>query len=127
MTDADDGPCEACCDYIDAMMHRVWVELNAVMTLSYASQINALAQMTEPERGAEGDIKIKMLRSAECLAVSIISKVAKESEDANVVDAFHDHLIKDLQKLRKSIREDSDAKRQRKAAPRNGGGSAWTQ
>jgi hypothetical protein len=125
----DEGPCQDCCDYIDGLMHAIWVELNASMTIGHANMIRALAELTEPEQGAEADIKIKMLRSAEGLAVSIISRVAAESEDAHVVDAFHEHLIRDLQKLRKAIREDEDshAKRQRKAASRNGGGSAWTQ
>lgn len=123
----DEQPCDDCNEFISGLMGKRWLTLNASLAMSTMRQIEALARAMLPDDADEAEVKVRMLRSVEAIAIAAIVEVCREHEDAAALDAFHGHLVRDVLDYRLQQKERDDAKRQRKAAPGNGGGSAWTQ
>jgi hypothetical protein len=116
--DDDDGfPCEKCCDYIGGLMMKSWVRLNATLVMATINQIDAIARATQPEHET-AEVKINSLRSVESIVIGMLYKVARPEEYDAALDIMRGHIRKGLDQLQ----EKRNAKRQRKAAPGNGGG-----
>jgi hypothetical protein len=124
----DDGdgdfPCGECCDFIEDMMAKSWIGLNASLVMATINQIEAVARATQPD-DETAQVKISSLRSVECIAIAMLHKMVRPEEYDAAIDIMRGHIRKGLDQLQEQKK--NHAKRQRKAAPGDGGGSQWPQ